>query len=593
MPQTVAYVNKYLRTDLRITLMPEPTGEATEERMPADSALDRPPARVDFATSPDNYRHWRLGFEDRVAVLTLDVAEDATIVPGYKLKLNSYDLGVDIELYDAAQRLRFEHPEVGAVVLTSAKDRVFCAGANIPMLAQSSHGWKVNFCKFTNETRNGIEEAGGFSGQRYICAINGTAAGGGYELALAADYILMADDGATAVSLPEVPLLAVLPGTGGLTRLVDKRKVRRDRADFFCTVVEGIKGRRAVDWRLVDEIAPLSKLILVARTRAAEFARNSDRPKDAKGIALTPLTRAFDGDALAYEHVHVVIDRALRAATITVHGPDKAPPGDLAAIHAEGAAFWPLALARELDDTILHLRTNEPEIGTWVFKSSGNADFVAAADAALAQHAGDWLVREITLYLKRVLKRIDVSSRSLIALVEPGSCFTGALLELVLAADRSFMLAGAVEGDNRPAPTLRLTAMNFGPLPMANDLARLASRALDDPSRVEAARARLGEELDAAAADGLGLVTFTPDDIDWQDEVRIAIEERAAFSPDALTGMEASLRFAGPETMESKIFARLTAWQNWIFQRPNAVGDKGALKLYGSGRKPDLNRTRA
>ena len=561
--------------------------------MPADSALERPLARVDFATSPDRYRHWKLGFEDRIAVLALDVAEDATIVPGYKLKLNSYDLGVDIELYDAAQRLRFEHPEVGAVIVTSAKDRVFCAGANIPMLAQSSHGWKVNFCKFTNETRNGIEEAGSFSGQRYICAINGTAAGGGYELALAADYILMADDGATAVSLPEVPLLAVLPGTGGLTRLVDKRKVRRDRADFFCTVVEGIKGRRAVDWRLVDEIAPLSKLILVAKARAAEFAGKSDRPNDAKGIALTPLKREFEGEAIAYEHVHVAIDRVLRAATITVHGPAKAPPGDLGAIHAEGAAFWPLALARELDDMILHLRTNEPEIGAWVFKSSGNADFVAAADAALARHAGDWLVREITLYLKRVLKRIDVSSRSLIALVEPGSCFTGALLELVLAADRSFMLDGAFEGDNRPAPRLRLTAMNFGPLPMANDLSRLASRALDDPSRVEAARARQGDELDAAAADELGLVTFTPDDIDWQDEVRIAIEERAAFSPDALTGMEASLRFAGPETMESKIFARLTAWQNWIFQRPNAVGDKGALKLYGSGQKPDLNRTRA
>ncbi|HSE79152.1 MAG TPA: 2,3-epoxybenzoyl-CoA dihydrolase [Alphaproteobacteria bacterium] len=560
--------------------------------MPADSALERPLARIDFATSPDRYRHWKLGFEDRIAVLALDVAEEATIVPGYKLKLNSYDLGVDIELYDAVQRLRFEHPEVGAVVLTSAKDRVFCAGANIPMLAQSSHGWKVNFCKFTNETRNGIEEAGHLSGQRYVCAINGTAAGGGYELALAADYIVMADDGATSVSLPEVPLLAVLPGTGGLTRLVDKRKVRRDRADFFCTVVEGIKGRRAVEWRLVDEIAPLSKLIDVAKARARELAAKSDRPNGAKGVALAPLKRTFDDDSIAYEHVHVVVDRALRTATITVHGPAMAPPTELAAIHAEGSAFWPLALARALDDAILHLRTNEPEIGAWVFKSSGNQEFVAAADATLARHAGDWLVREIILYLKRVMKRIDVSSRSLIALVEPGSCFVGTLLELVLAADRSFMLDGTFEGDNRPAPRLRLTAMNFGPLPMANDLSRLASRALDDPSRLDAARARIGEDLDAATADALGLVTFTPDDIDWRDEVRLAIEERAAFSPDALSGMEANLRFAGPETMESKIFARLSAWQNWIFQRPNAVGENGALKLYGSGRKPDFNQTR-
>ncbi len=560
--------------------------------MSPDAAAAPVPPPIDFRTSPERYRHWKLAVDGRVARLTLDVQEDGGLVPGYKLKLNSYDLGVDIELYDAVQRLRFEHPEVAAVIISSGKDRVFCAGANIPMLAQSSHGWKVNFCKFTNETRNGIEEAGQFSGQRYLTVVNGSAAGGGYELALATDYILMADDGSSAVSLPEVPLLAVLPGTGGLTRLVDKRKVRRDRADFFCTVVEGVKGKRAVEWRLVDEVAPLSKLAEVAQHRAAEFASRSDRPAAAQGIALTPLSRQIGADSVAYPHVQCTFDRALRAATIVVSAPSQAPPADLAAIHAAGTAWWPLAIARELDDLILHLRLNESEIGTWVFKSSGNAAWVAAADEALLRHAGDWLVREVTLYLKRVLKRIDVSSRSVMALVEPGSCFVGTLLELVLAADRSFMLDGAFAQSNLPAPAVRLTGMNFGPLPMVNDLTRLASRLLDAPERLAAARAHIGEALEAAAADELGLVTFIPDEIDWADEVRIAIEERRGFSPDALSGMEANLRFPGPETMESKIFARLSAWQNWIFQRPNAVGGAGALKLYGSGQPAQFDKKR-
>ncbi|MBI3706535.1 MAG: 2,3-epoxybenzoyl-CoA dihydrolase [Proteobacteria bacterium] len=548
--------------------------------------------RIDFQTRPEQYRHWKLECDGRVAVLRLDVDEDAGLSSSYKLKLNSYDLGVDIELYDAVQRLRLEHPEVAAVVITSAKDRVFCAGANIAMLGQSAHWEKVNFCKFTNETRNGIEDAGRFSGQTYLCEINGTAAGGGYELALAADYILMADDGATAVSLPEMPLLAVLPGTGGLTRLVDKRKVRRDRADYFCSVIEGIRGKRAVEWGLVDEVVPRTRLAAVTQKRASALAARSDRPAAAKGIALSPLNRRFEPDAVTYDYVAIALDRRRGIAEITVHGPHAAVAGDLPAIHAAGVGFWPLALARELDDAILHLRTNEPGVGTWVLRSRGNADWVAAADAALLAHEGDWLVREITLYLKRVLKRLDVTSRSLIALVEPGSCFAGTLLELVLAADRSFMLDGTLAGSNLPAPSLRLTPLNFGKLPMCNDLTRLASRFLGTPDRVEQARSRIGEALDAAAAEEMGLVTFIPDEIDWEDEVRIAIEERASFSPDALTGMEASLRFAGPETIESKIFARLSAWQNWIFQRPNAVGEQGALKLYGTGRKPQYNKTR-
>ena len=547
---------------------------------------------IEFSTHPDHYKHWQLSVDGRVATLALDVAEDGGIAPGYDLKLNSYDLGVDIELYDAVQRLRFEHPEVGAVVITSAKDRVFCAGANISMLGQSSHGAKVNFCKFTNETRNGIEDASAHSGQRYLCVINGTAAGGGYELALATDHIILVDDGSSAVSLPEVPLLAVLPGTGGLTRVVDKRHVRRDRADFFCTTGEGMRGKRALEWALIDELAPRSKLDEAAAARAADLAAQSDRPEDAEGITLPPLRREIGDSELAYRHVTVTLDRDGRTATFQVRGPDAAPPQDAAAIHAAGADFWPLALARELDDAILHLRFNEPELGTWILTTTGKADHVAAADAALLANGDDWLVREITLYLKRTLKRLDVSSRSLIALIEPGSCFTGSLLELALAADRSYMLDGTFEGSNLAPATVRPTAMNFGPLPMCNGLTRLESRFLDGGSKVAEIEAEIGTDLDAEAAEELGLVTFIPDDIDWEDEVRIAVEERASFSPDALTAMEANLRFAGPETIESKIFARLSAWQNWIFQRPNAVGDGGALELYGTGKQPDFDRKR-
>ncbi len=549
-------------------------------------------ATIDFRTEPSRYRHWQLTVDGPVATLAMDVDEAGGLRPDYELKLNSYDLAVDIELYDCIQRLRFEHPAVGAVVLTSAKDRVFCAGANIRMLGGASHAHKVNFCKFTNETRLAMEDAALNSDQHYLCAVNGVCAGGGYELALACEHIIMADDGATAVSLPELPLLAVLPGTGGLTRVTDKRRVRRDRADFFCTLEEGIKGRRAVDWRLVDELAPRSKFDAAVASRASAMAARSGRPGAADGIRLTPLTRAIDGDTISYSHVRVEIDRAQGTAAFTVRGPEVAPPATAAEIHAEGAAFWPLALARELDDAILHLRFNETEIGIWLLRTEGNAEAVAAADATLAELAGDWLVREVTLYLKRTFKRLDLSARSLFALIEPGSCFTGTLLELALAADRSYMLDGQLEGDNRPAATVRLTAMNFGAYPMANGLSRLAARSLDDPERVDRLRAEIGRDHPAAAAEELGLVTFAPDDIDWPDEIRIAVEERAAFSPDALTGMEASLRFGGPETMETKIFGRLSAWQNWIFQRPNAVGVEGALQLYGTGKRSNFDRGR-
>jgi len=548
--------------------------------------------QVDFRTEPARYRHWKLGFAGPVATLTMDVREDGGLRPGYELKLNSYDLGVDVELYDAIQRLRFEHPEIGAVVVTSGKERVFCAGANIRMLAQSAHGWKVNFCKFTNETRNAIEEATAESRQTYLCAVNGPCAGGGYELALATDWIVMADDGNTAVSLPEVPLLAVLPGTGGLTRLVDKRRVRRDRADFFCTVEEGIKGTRAVEWGLVDEVAPRSALDEVVKRRAGELAARTDRPAGARGVALTPLGRSIDGDRIRYRHVACDIDRGRGLAEIIVNAPTEPPPADASGIHAAGDAFWPLAMARELDDLILHLRTNEETIGVWVLRTTGRSDLVEAYDRTLAAHRDDWLVREIRLFLKRTLKRIEVSSRSVFALIEPGSCFTGTLLELALAADRSYMLDGTRDGDTRPAAAVRLTELNFGAYPMVNGLNRLASRFLAEPARVDKLRARVGEDLGAAAAAEAGLVTFTPDDIDWEDEVRIALEERAAFSPDALTGMEASIRFGGPETIESKIFGRLSAWQNWIFQRANAVGPKGALEVYGTGRRSEFDRRR-
>jgi benzoyl-CoA-dihydrodiol lyase len=547
---------------------------------------------VDFRTEPSRYKHWKLAIDGRVATLAMDVQEDGGIRPGYELKLNSYDLGVDIELADAVQRLRFEHPEVGAVLITSGKERIFCAGANIRMLGQSSHGWKVNFCKFTNETRNAMEEASAESGQRYLCAVNGPCAGGGYEIALTTDWIVMADDGNTSVALPEVPLLGVLPGTGGLTRLVDKRHVRRDRADFFCTVEEGVKGQRALDWGLVDELVPRSRLGDAARRRATEYAARSDRPADARGIALPPLDRAIDGDRIQYGSVACAIDRERGVAQITLSGPADPPPPGAGGVHERGARFWPLALARELDDLILHLRTNEETISVWVIRTTGRPELVEAYDRLLADQGSDWLVREIRLYLRRVFKRLDVSSRSLFALIEPGSCFAGTLLEPALAADRSYMLAGAREGDDRPPATMRLTELNFGAYPMVNGLARLASRFLGEPGRLDELQGRIGEELDAVAAEKAGLVTFIPDDIDWDDEVRLAIEERVAFSPDALTGMEASLRFGGPETLESKIFGRLSAWQNWIFQRPNAVGEKGALRVYGSGQRAEFDRRR-
>jgi benzoyl-CoA-dihydrodiol lyase len=547
---------------------------------------------IDFQTDPARYRHWKLAVDGEVATLTMDVDENGGLFEGYQLKLNSYDLGVDIELADAVQRLRFEHPGVKVVVVRSGKNRVFCAGANIRMLAGATHAHKVNFCKFTNETRNGLEDSSENSGQRFITVVNGTAAGGGYELALATDHIMLADDGAASVALPEVPLLAVLPGTGGLTRVVDKRKVRRDHADYFCTIEEGIKGKRAVQWRLVDEIVPNSKLEAEVAKRASQFAAASRRNGDGKGISLTPLTRNFDDNGVRYGFVSVDIDRSQRIATISIKAPDAAPPADLEGIIAQGASFWPLQVARELDDAILHLRINELEIAMLVFKSHGDRDNVLACDALLEQNKTHWLVNEIRQYWKRVLKRIDVTSRTLVTLVEPGSCFAGTLAELVFAADRSYMLIGQKQGDNRPPPTIELTAMNFGPYPMSHGLTRLQSRFQADPSDLERAQTRIGEALDAEQAEQLGLVTFALDDIDWDDEIRVFFEERTSFSPDGLTGMEANLRFVGPETMESKIFSRLTAWQNWIFQRPNAVGENGALRRYGTGQKAQFDMTR-
>src|SRR5580704_10874823 len=547
---------------------------------------------IDFQTDPSRYKHWKIAVDGEVATLTMDVDENGGLFEGYQLKLNSYDLGVDIELADAVQRLRFEHPGVKVVIVRSGNNRVFCAGANIRMLAGATHAHQVNFCKFTNETRNGLEDSSETSGQRYIAVINGTAAGGGYELALATDHIILADDGAAAVALPEVPLLAVLPGTGGLTRVVDKRKVRRDHADFFCTIEEGIKGKRAVAWRLVDEIAPNSKLEAKIAERTREFAAASKRNGNGKGIALTPLKRSFDEAGIRYGHVSVDIDRAARIATISLSAPDAAPPADIDGLIGQGAGFWPLQVARELDDAILHLRINELETALLVFKSHGDPAHVLAHDAFLEANKAHWLVNEIRQYWKRVLKRIDVTSRTLVTLVEPGSCFAGTLAELVFAADRSYMLIGSRQGDNRPPPSLQLSAMNFGPYPMSHGLTRLQSRFQADPSDVDRAEATIGTTLDAEEAEELGLITFALDDIDWDDEIRVFFEERASFSPDSLTGMEANLRFVGPETMESKIFARLTAWQNWIFQRPNAVGEDGALRRYGSGQKPRFDMTR-
>jgi benzoyl-CoA-dihydrodiol lyase len=543
---------------------------------------------IDFRTEPARYCHWKMTFAGPVAILAMDVNESRGLAAGYELKLNSYDLGVDIELYDATQRLRFEHPEVRSVILTSAKERIFCAGANIKMLGLSSHPFKVNFCKFTNETRNGIEDATRNSGQFYMTAIGGPCAGGGYELALATDYIVMADDGSTSVSLPEVPLLAVLPGTGGLTRLVDKRGVRRDLADFFCTTEEGVKGKRAVDWRLVDEVVPRTQLTETATQRARQFAANSNRPADARGITLLPLNRTIGDCTITYDHLKIELDRDRACVSFSIHGPSE----PLRSSIALGCDFWPLAIARELDDAILHLRFNEEALRTWVFRTEGDSALVASYDAFLSANAEDWLVREIILYLKRTLKRVDVSARSVFALVEPGSCFAGSLLELALAADRAYMLRGLRDGDEAPPARIVLTDLNFGRLPMCNGLSRLECRFLREPDQYRNLRTRQGERIDAEAAQALGLIGFAPDDLDWDDEVRLAIEERAAFSGDALTGMEASLRFGGPETIESKIFARLSAWQNWIFQRPNAVGEKGALKLYGTGRRPEFDPRR-
>src|SRR6201996_386460 len=560
---------------------------AAEDRVLAGGA-----GFIDFQTAPQRYRHWKLAIDGEVATLTMEVDGDAGLFEGYQLKLNSYGLGVDIELADAVQRLRFEHPEVKVVILRSGKNRVFCAGANIRMLAGATHAHKVNFCKFTNETRNGFEDSSENSGQRFITVVNGTAAGGGYELALATDHIILADDGAAAVALPEVPLLAVLPGTGGLTRVVDKRKVRRDHADFFCTIEEGIKGKRAVAWRLVDEIAPNSKLEGKISERAKEFAAASKRNGNGKGVALSPLHRTIDENSVRYDFVSVDIDRAARMATISVKAPETAAPADIDAMIAQGASFWPLQVARELDDAILHLRINELEVALLVFKSHGDAANVLSYDAFLDANKAHWLVNEVRQFFKRVLKRIDVTSRTLVTLVEPGSCFVGTLAELVFAADRSYMLIGSRQGDNRPPPSLQLSAMNFGPYPMSHGLTRLQSRFQADPSDVDRVEATIGTALDAEEAEELGLVTFALDDIDWDDEIRVFFEERASFSPDSLTGMEANLRFVGPETMESKIFSRLTAWQNWIFQRPNAVGEEGALRRYGSGQKPKFDMTR-
>ena len=577
---------------------------------------DTPLPQVDFRTEPAQYRHWRLDVDGPVATLTMDVAEQGGLVPGYELKLNSYDLGVDIELYDAVQRLRFEHPEVRAVVLTSGKDKVFCAGANIRMLAAAPHPWKVNFCKFTNETRNGIEDATACSGQTWLAALNGTASGGGYELALACEHIMLVDDRSATVSLPELPLLGVLPGTGGLTRVTDKRHVRRDLADYFATKSEGIGGKKAVAWRLVDEAVPRGQWAGLVAQRAGELAGQSTRAAgaDATGIELTPLAKTCTDGEIRYTHVAARLDRDRGVAEITVHGPDSGPgsgpdggpgsgpgsgpdgtaPASIEQVHEQGAGFWTLAMTRELDDLILDLRTNELELGTWVLRTEGDAGRVLAFDQMLLDHRDDWLASEIVLYLKRTLKRLDVTSRSLLALIEPGSCFAGSLLELALAADRSYMLAGVFEEtdpDAAPA-TITVGPANLGPLPMGNGLTRLQTRFLGDPDALAAAEKRAGEPLMAEDAERLGLVTFAPDDIDWDEEVRIAVEERASFSPDALTGLEANYRFAGPETLETKIFGRLTAWQNWIFYRPNASGPDGALRRYGTGQRADFDRKR-
>ncbi len=550
-----------------------------------DETGAQPPTIYD--THPDRYVHWRVSFDGERATLSMDVNEDKGLKPGYKLKLNSYDLGVDIELYDALNRIRFEHPEVKCVVITSARERMFCSGANIYMLGLSTHAWKVNFCKFTNETRNGIEDSSRNGGLKFLAAVNGTVAGGGYELALACDEILMIDDRSSTVSLPEVPLLGVLPGTGGLTRLTDKRKVRRDLADVFCSTSEGVRADRAKQWKLVDQIARPQQFVDAVKVRSAALAAQSRRPGTGPGIALPPLSRTINEPGYHYCNVDIAIDRKARTATITVSAPAQQQPRDLAGIHAAGARWWPLEMARELDDAILMLRTNDLEIGTWILKTRGFADAVLQCDAALMQHRDDWFVCETVGFLRRTLARLDVSSRTLFALVDHGSCFAGTLAELALCADRGYMLR--FEEEESDAPAIVLTEMNFGVVPMVNGLSRMANRFCGESQPVEDARAKIGIRLDGATAAGLGLVTYAPDDIDWDEEVRIAIEERTSLSPDALTGMEANLRFTGAETMETRIFGRLTAWQNWIFNRPNAVGEQGALKVFGTGSKPKFN----
>jgi len=557
--------------------------------LPQTAARVAPPP-VDYRVEPSRYRHWSLKFDGAIATLSLDIDEDGGIRPGYKLKLNSYDLGVDIELNDAINRIRFEHPEVRTVVVTGGKDRIFCSGANIFMLGVSSHAWKVNFCKFTNETRNGLEDSSAHSGLKFLAAVNGACAGGGYELALACDEILLVDDRSSAVSLPEVPLLGVLPGTGGLTRVTDKRHVRHDLADVFCTTTEGVRGQRAKDWRLVDDIAKPAVFAQKVGERAAALAAQSDRPADAKGVALTPIVRHNEADAIRYGTLDVTIDRAKRVATFTVKAPPAALPDTVDAIVAAGATWWPLAVARDLDDAILSMRTNELEIGTWVLKTVGDPQAVLASDAIVLAHRHHWFVRETIGLMRRVLSRLDVSSRSLFALIEEGSCFAGTFLEFALACDRTYMLV--LPDEPAKAPTITMNETNFGLYPMATEQSRLGRRFYDETPAVDAARARIGDTIDGDAALKLGLVTMAPDDIDWADEIRIALEERASMSPDALTGMEANLRFNGVETMATRVFGRLTAWQNWIFQRPNAVGEKGALKLYGKGEKTQFDWNR-
>lgn len=539
--------------------------------------------RVLFDTQPEQYKHWTLSIEGSTATLSMAVDEDEGLKPGYKLKLNSYDLGVDIELYDAINRIRFEHPTVKCVVITSAKERMFCSGANIYMLGQSSHPWKVNFCKFTNETRNGIEDSSRHDDLKFLAAINGTVAGGGYELALACDKLLMIDDRSSSVSLPEVPLLGVLPGTGGLTRVIDKRKVRRDLADVFCSTSEGVRAERAKIWGLVDEIAKPNRFDDVRNELVSELTAQSSRPKEATGVKLTKLKRNIDSEGIHYSIIDVNINRASRTASISIKAPPASLSSDVDSIHKEGASWWPLTFARELDDAILLLRTNELEIGTWIFQTSGSVENVLKMDRILHEHRENWFVKETLGYLRRTLARLDVSSRTIFSLIDEGSCFAGTLFEIALASDRIFMLSETESGDN---PNIALSRLNFNSFPMVNHLSRLQNRFYDHADQYKALEPLENQLLGAEEAHSLGLVTFTPDDIDWDDEIRIALEERNSLSPDALSGMEANLRFAGPETMETRIFARLSAWQNWIFIRPNAVGEQGALKVFGSGKKP-------